>query len=437
MNYSEWLYVFPQYLLLLPGAVSCYLPMKNQMRYTPAKTAALCLAALIPFSLVAAWVQLGWEVEANPLLFPALAVFFPLYRRTLKTDLSRALAVYVGVCAIETFPGQIAAALDAHLHPEIWFTGTSIEAVLLQLALSLLLLAAAWMIRRRIVWIIDQLDFPKIWYSTVPLSGAFLVFNAIAVPNSPELYQAGQPYHLFPLLQICALALLVCIYVLFYQSARLIWEQTQLEQRSQLLEMQSHQYRALQEHMRQTAQLRHDFRHSVRLLKALADQEDLESVRTYLAEYEKSLAETVAANYCSNAMLNALFGYYHNIAVSSGVDTDWKIELPEPLTVSEIDLANLFGNLVENGIEGCQTLPEGKRYFSLTAELRHAGSLYIVSTNSFDGRVIKGKGGYYSTKRNGRGTGLMSIAAVAEKYGGTVRFSHSETEFFVDAVIQI
>ena len=55
-----------------------------------------------------------------------------------------------------------------------------------------------------------------------------------------------------------------------------------------------------------------------------------------------------------------------------------------------VHLASLFGNLLENGISGCQTLRLGKRRFSLTTELRQGNSLYIVSTNSFDGQCAKG-----------------------------------------------
>ena len=437
MNIHEWLRELASYLVLFPAACSCYLPMTHQMKYTPAKTAALCLAVLIPFSLAGAWAQTAFQIPSNTLMFPAMAVFFLLYRRTLKTDLPRALAVYVGVCAVQTFPSQLAAVLDARLNPQTWAGSFSVEAALFQLFLACLPPLLACAVRRQGAWMVDSLDFPKVWYSCTALSGVFLVFNAVAVPDSLRMYYVDRPYNLFPLLEICALTLLMCIYVLFYQGARLILERAQLEQRSQFLEMQSHQYRALQEHMRQTARLRHDFRHSARLLTALAEQGDLEGIRAHLAEYEHSLAENTAVSYCANATLNALFGYYHEMAVSAGVDTNWKIELPEPLTVSELDLASLFGNLIENGIEGCQTLQEGKRYFSLTSEMRHGSSLYIVSTNSFDGRVRKGKNGYCSTKHSGSGLGLLSIAAVAEKYHGIVQTSHSAQEFFVDVVIKI
>ena len=107
------------------------------------------------------------------------------------------------------------------------------------------------------------------------------------------------------------------------------------------------------------------------------------------------------------------------------------------MTVSELDLASLFGNLLENGIKGCQTLRSGERRFSLTTELRQENSLYIVSTNSFDGHVRKGENGYCSTRHDGRGIGLASIAVVAEKYNGAARFSNSDTEFFVDVVLKV
>ncbi len=101
-------------------------------------------------------------------------------------------------------------------------------------------------------------------------------------------------------------------------------------------------------------------------------------------------------------------------------------------------MAALFGNIMENAIYACAALPEGQRYFSLTSEIRHGNSLYIVSTNSFDGKVLKSAdGNYRSTKHGGQGTGLSSIAAAAEKYGGSSRFGSSGSEFYTDVVLKV
>lgn len=257
--------------------------------------------------------------------------------------MAKSLAVYVGVCAIQTFPSHFASIADAYLNSET--NGFTLRASFIHLILSCLLTAVfIYPARNHFSKAVDEPGMSKIWYSTVVLSSIFLIFNILAIPDSYSIIRDIKPLYLFPALEICAFALLVTIYVLFYRGAVIIIEHAQLERRSQLLEMQAHQFRELQEYMRQT----------------------------------QRLTESVSVNYCSNAALNALFSYYHEIADSMYIKTDWKIELPEPLTVSELDMAALFGNLMEN-----------------------------------------------------------AIAAIAEKYNGTAQVSNSENEFFVDIFLLI
>lgn len=438
MDIDKFLLVLPQFLILLPGAASCYLPAKNQMKYSLTKTATLCITVLLPYSIAAASLCTLFSININVILLPSLVLFFFFYRRTIDLNLSCSLAIYVGVCAIETFPVQFSYAFDAALHPLSNAANLSLEATFFQFGISMLLLAAfAYPAMYHFQRAVDNPGFSKIWYFTVVLSSIFLIQGILATPQSYKTLHTGRMLWIFPLFEAGAFVVLVAIYVLFYRGAIIILEYAELQEHTKLLEMQSYQYRTLQEHMRQTAKLRHDFRHSVRLLASLAEKGDINSIRTHLAEYETNLMESVPINYCANAALNALFGYYHEIAVSTKIHTNWHIELPNPLSFSELDMVALFGNLIENAIAGCQTTPEQARYFCLTTEIRHGNRLYIVSTNSFNGKVRKGKDEYYSTKHGGNGIGLSAIAAAAEKYGGSAKISNSDTEFFVDVVLKI
>lgn len=387
---------------------------------------------------LSAWLHGTLQVGANTVFLSCLVLFFFLYRYTLKTDLPRALAIFVGVCAVQTFPLQFACAFDAWLHPMSGAGQLSQEAALLQLILACLMpVAAARPSLRYSAWAVDNLDIPKVWHSAVALSAVFLIFNVLALPDSYSTLYTGRMYTLFLVFESGALSVLILIYLLLYRGARLITEHSRLKERTQLLEMQVHQYRILQDYMQQTKRMRHDFRHHLRLLSTLAGKGDLEGIQTHLAEYEIQLTESTPVNYCKNSSLNALFAYYREMAAQEGIRTDFHISLPEPLTVSELDLASLFGNLMENAIAGCRTLPEAERYFCLTAEVRHNNSLYVVSTNSFDGTVRKGRDGYRSTKHGGKGTGLASIAAIAEKYRGSADFSNSDRDFFADVAMKI
>ncbi len=437
MNLYIWR-ILLQFLILFPAAISCYLPVKKQMKYSFKKTALLCTSAIILCSFFGIWFHLLSQININIIFSIFVIIFFFLYRRTVKIDFPRALAIYIGVCAIETFPAQFAYSFDASLHPFSGAANFSVEAALFQLGLSwLLVMAFIFPAVHQFAWIIEHMNVSKIWYTTVVLSSVFLIFNIICIPKSYRTLHTGRMSFLFPALECCALTLLIAMYVLFYQSSRMLLKHIHLKERSQLLEIQAHQYQILQEHMQQTKRLRHDFRHSVHLLAALAQKGDLENIQTYLEEYENRLTENMVVNYCSNPALNALFGYYHEMAVSNGILVNWNIGLPNPLTVSELDMANLFGNLIENAIAGCLGNPEKRRFFSLTTEIRYGNTLYIVSTNSFNGQTNKREKEYYSTKHSGKGIGIASITAVAEKYHGSVQVSNSANEFFVDIVIKI
>lgn len=438
MNTERFLSAFLQHLVALPAAASCYLVMCRCLRYSPKRTAALSAAVLLPLIVSGAWLHAAAGFDLNAVLLPALLPLFLFYRRMVNADLSRCLAVFVGVCAVHTFPAQLACALDAYLNPLSGAAHLSVEAALLQLALSTLFAAVtACPAYKRYSGIIGQFDSPRIWYSTVVLSATFLTFNVLAVPQSYSTLHAGRMLWLFPVFELGALAVLVAVYILFYQSASIMFAHIKLTERSRLLEMQARQYRVLQEHMRQTARLRHDFRHSVRLLSALAREGDIESIRSHLSQYEKQLSTKAPATYCKNAALNALLCYYGEMADRAGIATDWRILLPDDFHLHEPDMAALFGNLMENAIFGCGQAPAQNRYFFLTAEVRQENYLYVVSTNSFDGHVRLGADGYCSTRHAGKGTGLASIAAVAEKYGGSSHASHRGTEFFVDVVLKL
>ncbi|MCM1382224.1 MAG: GHKL domain-containing protein [Muribaculaceae bacterium] len=432
---DEWISLFVQSLVLVPSAVSCYLPAKNQMKFTMVKTLTVICAAVFPLAFAIASISTVFRINANLVMLPAIIGMFFLYRLTVNFDLSRSLAVYIGVCAVQTFPPHFATVFDMYVSNKA--ETLTVAASLVQLGLSCALTAAfVYPARNLFSKAVDEPGFSKIWYMTVPISLIFLVFNIFAMPDSYDVVRESRLKYLYPAFEVFGLTVLISIYVLFYRGAIIMIERARLEKRAFLTEMQARQFRELQEYVKQTGRLRHDFRQSVHLLAGLAEKGDIESIRAYLSEYEQRFSESSSANYCANAALNALFAYYHGIAENEEIKTDWHIELPDPLTVSELDMAALFGNLMENAITACAALPKEQRRFSLVSEIR-ANELYIVSTNGFDGKTLKSGNEYRSTKRGGTGTGLISIAAAAEKYGGAMRAYNSETEFFVDVVMKI
>ena len=83
-----------------------------------------------------------------------------------------------------------------------------------------------------------------------------------------------------------------------------------MKQKNQMLEMQASQYVSLQSYVTQTSRLRHDFRHTVRTITALAEQKEYERLLQYLADYNQQMSDSEAARfcYCSHLAANAVSG---------------------------------------------------------------------------------------------------------------------------------
>ncbi len=429
-----------QFLIIIPAAVLCYLPMGSHLAYSRRRIAALCGAAFACFLPIAVAVTVIFHADGNATLIPALLLFFLLYQKTLNAPFPKTLAVYFFVCSLMSFACILAYAFDAWLHPYSGYADFSWQAGVFQTVASVVILVCfAYPFWKYFRSLIDRPGLEKIWYVTLPVSGTFLVLNILFIPQSYQTLHVNRVFSIFLALLCGLFAFLLFFCILFYRTVSLMLDYAAKEEHNRFLEQQAEQYVTLHNHMEQTRRLRHDFRHFVHALSTLAEQGDLDSVKLYLKAYEQEQAAVLdtVRPFCKNAALNALFNHYMAMAQESGIVTDWKIALPEPLAIPELDLLSILGNLLENAVAGCLTVPENQRRFSLSIQTMEQDSLYIVSSNSFDGHLVKESGTLRSSKGYGHGVGLYSIRTLAEKYHGMAQFSNKDTEFCMDIVLKL
>ena len=101
MAYLSELFSF---LVLVPSAVLCLLPMRRQLKLSPKRLVILlCLlfALLIPSC---AALVVAADIPTNYVLLPLMAVLFVCYHRVLKTHLFVNSAVFLLVMALMSFP---------------------------------------------------------------------------------------------------------------------------------------------------------------------------------------------------------------------------------------------------------------------------------------------------------------------------------------------
>lgn len=439
MNIREFFLEMIQFLVIVPAEVICYLPMKNQLKMSGFKVflfIAGISCILIP-SASGFHILLGRD--ANVMIFPLLIIFFIIYQLTLKTDFFRSFAVFVFSCVLSTFPADFAYTFDAWLHPDGTSAQFSWQAALFQLALvSAMTILIGIPLRKWGSKLIDTINIPNVWVSIMSVSIIFLLLNIAIIPRNYSTLYVGRCFPLYVAILIVTFMLLFFLYIALYRIAIGILENAKLTEQVQFFEMQESQYAAQKQYIEETSKYRHDFRQSIFTLKQLADDGNFTDLKSYLEEYTRTFPQSEIKKYCNNNAVNALLNYYAHSANVNNIRLDWKIDIPDLLPITEPDLCTLLGNLIENAISGCMTIPEKEnRYHCLSITLKNNVNLYIVSTNSFNGVVRMKHDRYLSTKRSGHGIGIRSMKIIAEKYHGIARFSHIQDEFYGDIMLKM
>lgn len=125
------------------------------------------------------------------------------------------------------------------------------------------------------------------------------------------------------------------------------------------------------------------------------------------------------------------------MAQQAEIDISVQLTVLQSLTAAvESDLCVVVGNLLENAIEACGRMTEGRRFIRVGSSLEH-GVLTLAVDNSYEGKIRRQDDVFLSSKRRGAGLGISSVTAVAKKYGGNARFQENSGVFQASVYLQV
>ena len=437
---TDFLNASVEYATLFPAAAMCLFPMKNKLRYSGTRvllTGLLLISLLVP---LAAALYTCTSLGVNYILFPFTALCFVFYQRSLTVHTSRSLAVFFWVMALLSIISNISVCFDSRLNRESGSGTLSFERSQMQFWFSTVAALCIWHFSSKYgTKLIDSPTANNIWYSTIPVTAMLFVLNCRICPVKYETLYVNKVFTAYITLISGMLLLLLFLTVIFYYIVISMLDMIQAENRSHIFEMQESRYIKQQRYIEESAKLRHDFKHTIRTLGELSNAGEYDALKEYLNRYIDEMPQNEAKDYCKSYPVNAVLNYYTEQAKNAGADLIMRIELPEELPFSDVDLCAMIGNILENAVTACQELPPEERSIQFTITTQNDSQLIIVSVNSFSGTVKKQGGRYLSTHRKGSGIGLDSISAAAQRCGGAASFSHDEEkkEFYIDIMLPL
>lgn len=425
-------------LIIVPCAFICLFPMSHQLKYSIKKTLTIMTAFFISVVCLFTTLDIKFGLAPNTLLAPLMLLCFGAYHKCLKVHISKSLAVFLSVIALASILGNFSSIFDAFYNPSLGSDDYTIHYSLFHMCImSISALLMFYPLYRFGSKLIDCLELYKIWYLTMPFSVSFICISLFFRPQKYETYFVNNVSRAVPLILVFLLFVWLMLHIVFYFIVTGILHYSKIQEHNRILEMQEKQFDRQQQYIQETAKYRHDQKYMIRTIKELSAQKNYDALDEFIQKLDNSLPVKDTREYCKNYALNALLNYYYQQSSQYGIRFHIKIHLPDIITVSDIDLCSIIGNILENALSACLMIPEQQREIELKAMLQNGIKLIVVAKNSFDGNVRIKNGVFLYSKGKRNGIGLSSITAITEKYNGTAKFHFDSQYFYSDIILSV
>ena len=194
-------------------------------------------------------------------------------------------------------------------------------------------------------------------------------------------------------------------------------------------------YQEVENMYRQIRGWRHDYRNHIQMMKVLAENGDLDGIKTYLDELDTDLNTVDTVVKTGNAMADAILNSKISLAKSRNIAVQVDAHIPVKLSMSELDLCVILGNLFDNAIEASLALPEDQRRIRVYMDMKGT-QLYISFTNRTAGKKLPKVGKIFkTTKGAGHGFGLVRIDNIIERLDGYLSRNSEDGAFTTELLI--
>lgn len=181
---------------------------------------------------------------------------------------------------------------------------------------------------------------------------------------------------------------------------------------------------------------KHDFHHHLQALKGQLEAGEVDRALAYIEQLDNQLMNVDTLLKTGNVSLDAILSAKIAQAKAENIAVTVKANVPDALTISDLELSIIIGNLLDNAIEACRTVT-GERFIRIFISMK--GTMLYFSMLNATGAKKKKTGSLFATHKDGvHGFGLRRAEAILEEHGGWVKYNSEDgaftSEFLVPAV---
>lgn len=259
------------------------------------------------------------------------------------------------------------------------------------------------------------------------------IISAYVTFNLETKISSSNEYLWLTASEILALCDMILIFA-FEHNAIYTAERIKTELFVQQAEYKADYYKEVAERKKTADKTMHDLKNRMFALKETFLNDNGEGVKK-LNEICEAMSGKMIRNITGNDTLDALISAKKSQMEKENIVFNSICFIQSFENISNDDLSIILGNLLDNAIEACQKIVDGRR--QITLEIVQKGNfLSIAVSNTTAQKVLIENGKIRSTKKQKdiHGFGIKNIEETAAKYNGTISFEQ-KGNIFISTVI--
>lgn len=181
---------------------------------------------------------------------------------------------------------------------------------------------------------------------------------------------------------------------------------------------------------------RHDYHNHIQALQASMALGKYDEVNAYLRQLNDDLTQVDTSIKTGRVMVDAILNGKINIAMQNDIPVNAKAVLPTGVTVSDVDLCVIIGNLLDNAVEENKKLSPEDRFIRIYIGQKNT-QLYLAITNAAGKKQSRRGGLFSSSKGADHGFGLGRVRSLVLKYGGIFSADSEDGGFTAEILIPL
>lgn len=212
-------------------------------------------------------------------------------------------------------------------------------------------------------------------------------------------------------------AVMVLLFYTIAQEKKAALEEELMETRH-IMELEQYHYREVEQRRDELAKIRHDFNNQLASVSQLIQAGNENSAKDIIKTLSEEIAGTREDTYCSIPVVNAIITEKAQDCATAGIGFKADLDFPAMLSVEQIHLCSIFGNLLDNAITACTQIEQADTPTVQVRSMVEGGYLVIKVTNPAKEPQKK--------QMPGHGYGSRILQDYAARYSGDYRAKYQD-----------